>query len=139
MNDTPLDFQKSKKDPSLPEIVRKEFRVPVEDKGDVWVVINKQQYPVSDICFDGISITIESKLEFTVDQSLPNCELYIFNSIFKNLNGQIIHLTARKGNIWQYGINWIEMEENTAKEISNIVTSMKVKLLKDDNILIDFE
>ncbi len=139
MNNKSLDFQNANENSPLPGIVRKSFRVPVYDRGNVWVVINKQQYPVLDICCAGVSITIESNQVFRVDELIPECELKILEFSFTNLNAKIIHLTKHKGNVWQYGIHWEKLEEKSAKEISKIVTKMKEELLKDDQPLTDQE
>ncbi len=133
MDDKSLDFQNINDNSSLPGIVRKSFRVPIEDQGSVWVIIHNNKYPVQDICCDGVSITTKSSDVFKVDEFIPGCELVISNDSFKNLNARVIHLTARKGNIWQYGIHWEKIEEKSSKEISKIVTKMKEELLKQEH------
>lgn len=131
MNDQSIEFQKIKQDSALPENVRKTFRVPVEEKKNVWVVINDKRYPVQDICLDGIGIVLENDLSFIVGQGLLNCELNIFNVLIKKLNGQIVHLTSAKGKKLQCGIQWIDMEKGIADKIFKIVSKMKEQLLKD--------
>lgn len=133
MNDRSIEFQEIKDYTSLPEIVRKSFRVPVEDKEKVWVVIDKQRYPVLDICLDGIGIALEKNAAFTIEQAVLNCELNVFDTSIKALNGQIVHLTTSKGENWQCGIQWINMEKEASEKILKIVSKMKDQLLNDES------
>ena len=132
MSDQTIEFQKTKENIPLPEIVRKSFRIPIEDKENGWVVINGNRYPVLDICLDGIGIALENDSVFTIEQKLLNCELTIFNELIKNLNGQIVHLTSDQDKNLQCGIQWVDMDETAIDQISQIVSNMKQQLLKED-------
>jgi len=136
MNDQSIEFQKIKEDLTLPKIVRKSFRVPVESDENIWVVINKKQYDVLDICSDGISVTLKSDSLFTVGQSLLDCELNINNQLFTGLSGRIVRFTST-GRILQYAIQWTGMEEKVGKNIFELISNMKENLLKDDSILFE--
>lgn len=137
MNDQSIEFRKIKEDLTLPEIVRKSFRVPVKDSQNVRVAINNAQYPVLDICPDSIGIVLEDKSAFTIDQILKNCELNIFDLTIKDLNGRIVHFSLSPSKHWHCGIQWIDMKQKTADQISKIVAKMKEQLLRDDTILFD--
>ena len=139
MNDQSIEFQKIMGDKTLPEIVRKSFRIPVEDTEDVWVVIDKSRYPVLDICLDGIGIVLENNSVFTIEQALLNCELNIYGESIKDLNGKVVHFFSRRKKDWQCGIQWIDMEKRTADQISKIFFKMKEQLLKENNIPFDQE
>ena len=132
MSHQSIEFQKTKENIPLPEIVRKSFRIPIEDTENVWVVINGNRYPVLDICLDGIGIALEKESAFTIEQELLNCELTIFNVLIKNLNGQIVHLTSDEDKNLQCGVQWIDMEKAAIDQISEIVSKMKEQLLKED-------
>ena len=132
MSDQSIEFQKTKENIPLPEIVRKLFRIPIEDKENVWVVINGNRYSVLDICLNGIGIALEKESLFTVEQEFLNCELTIFDVLIQNLTGQIVHLTSDKDKNLQCGIHWINMENDTIDQISKIVSKMKEQLLKED-------
>ncbi|MCD4721498.1 MAG: hypothetical protein K8S13_16795 [Desulfobacula sp.] len=137
MSDQSIEFQKTKENISLSEIVRKSFRVPIEDKENVWVLINKKRYQVLDICLDGIGIALEKDSAFITEQALLNCELNIFNVLIKNLNGQIVHLTSDKDKKLQCGVQWIDLEKGAIDQISEIISKMKEQLLKDVGISFD--
>ncbi|NOX33476.1 MAG: PilZ domain-containing protein [Deltaproteobacteria bacterium] len=137
MTSQSIEFNKIKDDSTLPEIVRKSFRVPVEAKENVWAVINKKRYSAQDICPNGIGIILENNSAFAVEQTLLNCELNIFNLLIKNLNGKVVHLSPGSGEKWQCGIKWMDMEKGAADQISKIVFKMKEQLLQDNYILID--
>ena len=139
MNDESIDFQKIMENTTLPEIVRKSFRVPVEDTENAWVVINEIRYPVLDICLDGIGIVLEDNSVFTIEQTLINCELNIDGESIKDLNGKVVHFFSRRKNEWQCGIQWIAMEKRTADQISEIVSKKKEQLLNDGNGSFDQE
>ena len=132
MSHQSIEFQKTKENIPLPEIVRKSFRIPIEDTENIWVVINGDRYPVLDICLDGIGIALEKDSVFIIEQELLNCELTIFNVLIKNLNGQIVHLTSDKDKNLQCGVQWRDMEEAAIDQISEIVSKMKEQLLKEN-------
>jgi len=134
MNTQSIEFDNIEEDSSLPDVVRKSFRVPVEDSKKVWVVIHNRRYPVRDICLGGIGIILEDNTVFAIEQTLKNCELYIYNTSIKDLNGRVIHFSSNLEKELQCGIQWIDMKESTASQISKIVLKMKEQLLKDDGI-----
>jgi hypothetical protein len=139
MNTESFEFEILKDGSTLPEIVRKSFRIPVEDGRSAWVIINDRQYVVQDICIGGIGIVLKKDSVFCVDQVLNDCELNIFNISIKALNGRVIHFSSDhdKSNdkTWQCGIQWVDMRENDVNRISKILSTMKAQLLKDDNVL----
>jgi hypothetical protein len=137
MSDRSIEFQEIKEDTALPKIIRKSFRVPIEEHENVWVAINKQRYPVLDIGLDGVGISLEKDLMFTIEQAILNCELNIYDVSMKELSGQIVHLTACGDEKWQCGIRWINLEKKTADKIFGIVSKMKDQLLKDERISYD--
>ncbi len=131
MSHQTIEFQKTKENIPLSEIVRKSFRIPIEDKESGWVIINGDRYPVLDICLGGIGIALENDSVFIIEQELSNCELTIFNVVVKNLKGQIVHLTTDQDKNLQGGIQWIDMEAAAIDQISEIVSDMKQQLLKE--------
>ncbi len=134
MNDQSIDFQKIIEDVTSPEIVRKSFRVPINDadRENVWVVIDEKRYTVCNVSPGGISISLKDNSIFTIDQALLNCELNIFNQSVKDLNGKIIQFSSTRKKDWQCGIQWIDLKKETADQILKIVIKMKEQLLKDD-------
>ncbi len=137
MNKQSIEFGKSKEDAELPDVVRKSFRVPVEDVQKVWAMIRNKKHAVLDVCFDGVRIAIENKAAFTIDEALSDCELKLFNVSIEGLNGKVVHISSADKKEWQCGIHWIDMQEDKARQILEIVSKMKKQLLKDDVISFD--
>lgn len=129
MNSPSIEFDRIKEDSPLPKIVRKSFRVPVEDTKNIRVLINDTQYPIQDICLDGIGITVKDSLAFFVGQLLLNCELHYFDVSIKNLNGRIVHMSTDLGQDWKYGIQWTGLEKAASDQISAIAGKLKDRLL----------
>jgi hypothetical protein len=132
MNYPSIEFDRIKEDSPLPKIVRKSFRVPVEDRHNIWVLINDTRYPLQDICLDGIGIMVKDSLAFFVEQPLLSCELNCFDISIKNLNGRIVHVSAALGQDWIYGIQWTGLEKEASDRISTIVCKLKEQLLEND-------
>ncbi|MCM2286601.1 MAG: hypothetical protein NDI81_17590 [Desulfobacula sp.] len=137
MNSQSIEFDRVKKDSPLPKIVRKSFRIPVEDQINIWIKINHTPYPVQDIGIDGLSIAVKDSLTFFVDQNVSNCELHYFDAALQNLNGRIVHISAAVGQDWKYGIQWEGLEKAVSDRILSIVCEMKAQLLKKDQDPVD--
>jgi hypothetical protein len=132
MNSQSIEFDRVKADSPLPEIVRKSFRIPVEDQKNIWIMINAIPYPIQDICIDGLSIMVKDNLTFFVDQKVSNCELHYFDTALQNLNGRIVHISTALGQDWKYGVHWEGLEKGASDRILSIVCEMKAQLLKKD-------
>jgi hypothetical protein len=135
MNTESFEFEILKDGSTLPEIVRKSFRIPLEDGRSAWVIINNRQYVVQDICIGGIGIVLKNDSVFCVDQVLNDCELNIFNISIKALSGRVIHFSSDNDKVWQCGIQWVDMPADDVDRISKILSTMKAQLLKDTNVL----
>ncbi len=132
MNSQSIEFDRIKEDSPLPKIVRRSFRVPVEDEKNIWILINNTRYPIQDMCLGGVSITVKDNLMFFVDQALLNCELNYFDMTIKKLNARIVHVSAALGQGWKYGLMWTELEKNISDQISVIVYELKKQLLGNE-------
>jgi hypothetical protein len=132
MNSQSIEFDRVKADSPLSKIVRKSFRIPVDDQKNIWIMINNTPYPVQDIGIGGLSITVKDDLTFFVGQNVINCELHYFDLSFQNLNGRIVHISAALSQDWKYGIQWEGLEKAVSDRILSIVCEMKEQLLKKD-------
>lgn len=139
MKDQSSKLKKTEKGSTLPEAARKSFRVPVEDGREAMVIIDTEQYPVLDICIDGVGITIGGSSVFTIGQTIENCGLDVLDVSIKGLTGQVIHISLNLGRDWRCGIHWVNINEGTADQMSTVFSKMKEKLLKDDGISPDQE
>nr|NJM03009.1 hypothetical protein [Desulfobacula sp.] len=129
MNSQSIEFNRIKENLPLPETVRKSFRVPVEDRKNIRLMINDIPYPVQDIGLEGIGIAAGDSLAFVVDQALSNCELHYFDRSVKPLNGRIVHISVTPGLDWKYGIQWEGTGKEASEGILSIVREMKDQLL----------
>ncbi len=128
-----IELQDIKNDKLQQEIVRQTYRVHVDPKDDITVIINGNSYQVVDISLEGISIACTDNTAFRIEQAVDNCELKTPTSTIKNLTGQIVHFSCDSKKRWQNGIQWIKFEKATSQKISTLVTSMKEKLLKESS------
>lgn len=133
MNSQSIEFDRIKEDSSLPKIVRKSFRIPVEDEKNIWIKINGTRYPLQDICINGAGITVTDGFSFNVGQDIFNCELNCFDKNVKQLNGRIVHISTGFGQGWKYGIEWKGLDKKTADILHAIVGLLKEQLLKNDH------
>lgn len=137
MNDQPIEFDTQNANPDIPEIVRKSFRVPLENTQDVWVRINDRRYSVLDINFNGVRIAIEGQAGFNIEQAFTHCEFNLFDLSIKGLSGKVVHRSLNETKGWQCGILWTDLHMRDAERILEIVSTMKKQLLKDDEISLD--
>lgn len=137
MNSQSIEFDRIKEDSPLPKIVRKSFRVPVEDEKNIWAMINDARYSIHDICPGGIGITVEDNRSFFVDQDLLSCELHYFDIIVKDLNGRIVHVSVTLDHGWKYGIQWMGLDKTGSDQLSAIVNKLKAQVLENDQNSID--
>ena len=132
MNSRPETLDTVEIDFSVDTIVRKTFRVPLEISDNVWITIGNNRYPVRDISATGVGIKLESPLSFNVSQIIGNCELSMDGQVVKDLEGRVVHFSLNSDREWQYGIQWVRMNQSAADRISETVFKLKDKLLRDD-------
>ena len=132
MNSQPIAFDENGAD-SFEKIIRKSFRVPAGGSDNVWVKIRNTRYPVCDICNGGIGIALENPSTFAISQTILDCELQIVDLNVKKLNGRVVHLSLNSGKEWQCGIQWIDMDKNSARQMAETISELKDELLKDDH------
>lgn len=133
MDSQPNAVDEITKDPFLHKIVRKSFRIPLENNEVNWVQIGEKKYPIRDICLDGIGITLEEAADLSISDTLMDCELHVDGFIIKGLNGRVIHFSLNSGQDWQCGIQWIAIDKESAQKISNKVSDLKDELLKRED------
>ncbi|OGR11897.1 MAG: hypothetical protein A2277_07295 [Desulfobacterales bacterium RIFOXYA12_FULL_46_15] len=131
MNSQSIELDRIKEDLPLPKIVRKSFRVPVEDEKNIWVRINDTRYSLYDICLMGMGITVKDSLPFFMDQDLLNCEFHYFDITVKDLHGRIIHVSVTLDQGWKYGIQWTGLDKDSSDQLSAIVNKLKTQLMED--------
>lgn len=132
MNSKSNEFQKAKEDISSLETIRRAFRVPIEEMGNIFFVIKGTKYKVVDISQGGIGIWREDNSVFTMDEIIENCELHIFDHLFKNLKVRIIHFSPEIAKSKHCGILWIDIDRQSSDKLNEIILKMKDKLLKQD-------
>lgn len=134
MSSEPIEFENPDQQSEKSDIVRKSFRVPLEEAENVWFAFQGQRYSVVNISYDGVGILIDHSGIFKGGRTLEKCDLNIADQMVKNLKGSIVHVSCTDDKIWQCGIQWLELPDDKAKLISETVSSMKEQLLKNGTI-----
>lgn len=133
MNSQPINLEEVEKDPLLHKVVRQSFRIPITDSENFWVRIGETQYPIQDVCMDGIGITLEDPSNFTISQVFMDCEIGIKNEIISGLNGRVIHFSLNAGKDWQCGIQWINISKEAEQKLADVVSNLKKEFLTEDD------
>ncbi|MCP4020387.1 MAG: PilZ domain-containing protein [Desulfobacteraceae bacterium] len=128
-----IELKQVSEDTDIPKIVRKSFRIPVEERDKISVTIRGKSYPLSDISMSGVRIYPAEKTDFTVDKKIESCKLHIYDTTITGLTGEIVHFSLNSGEQWQYGIKWIDLDKGQKDQLSQNILSMKEKLLQDSN------
>jgi len=129
-----IEFDNAETDPNLPEIVRKNFRVPVENAQDVWVKIQDGRYDILDISPGGIRIPVEEQNRFVNGQVLPMCELHLFGLCLEHLTGRVIHVSPGDKHLWHCGIEWTGIDTDKTGRLVTVLSEMKNRLLEHGHI-----
>ncbi len=130
MSSQSIEFQKNNEDIDSSKIVRNSFRIPIESLENIFLVIDKIQYIVFDISPDGIGISPEDNTAFAINEIIENCELHIFDHVFENLKARVVHCSLGSEMTLQCGIQWIDLDRQSADLLNKIVLKMKDELLK---------
>lgn len=130
MNSKSIKFQKITEETNSLEMTRNIFRIPTEAMGKIFLVIRGSKYKVVDISQGGIGISLEDNSVFTINETVENCELHIFEHLLKNLKGRIIHVTSEETKPKHCGIQWADLDKQSLNQLSEITLKMKDKLLK---------
>ncbi len=128
MDDKPTVDSKGFMQDRQPDIIRKSFRVPVEN-GDIYLVIKGRRYQVVDISPEGIGILCDKKISFAVAETVDDCELVLPGETIRHLSAKSVHFTGSKSEQWKNGIHWISMDETDQKKIVDLVSRLKRELL----------
>jgi len=130
MNNKSIEFQKNNEDTNSPDITRNAFRIPTEEMENIFLVIRETKYKVVDISQGGVGILLEDSSAFTIDETVENCELHIFENLLKNLNVKIVHFRSRNEKALHCGIQWADIDKQSSDQLSEIISKMKDQLLK---------
>ena len=133
-NTESIEFQDIQKDSKQVDIVRKSYRIPIQEDDDINVVIAGQSYRVIDISISGVAIVRQDTNTLSVSQIYTNCELRYPEGIIKELTAKIIHFTSGTDKSWLNGLMWIDVTKNAQTKINALVKKRKNDLLKSDDI-----
>ncbi len=117
-------------------IVRKSFRVPVED-GRIQVVINGRSRPVRDICPEGISLACDAHTDFIAGQTIDQCRLILPKDSIEALTARIVHISNNDEKERVCGIQWVDLKDEDLARISVVVSDLKKKILADQHNIQD--
>ncbi|MEA1967167.1 MAG: PilZ domain-containing protein [Thermodesulfobacteriota bacterium] len=125
-----IEFQEVTDSLQLTDIVRTSFRIPVKEKTDIFVIIDKISYFLADVSAKGIGISIDSADSFSQGDILSKCELNILGKSMKGLKGEVVHLTPDIDGKWLYGIKWIDLSDDAEKILNSVFLDLKQELLE---------
>ncbi|HKL00021.1 MAG TPA: PilZ domain-containing protein [Desulfotignum sp.] len=129
MNQSSIEFV------SMPEEsgqqVRRFFRVPLDPDESISVHIASAAYPVSDISLGGVSILLEDNQKFQIGANLSDCKLQFRNAVLSDLTGRVRHCSPsiRDNDLWQFGIQWVHMNDSQKKALEQILIQLKKSAL----------
>ncbi len=129
MNDKTIEFQQIDGDLTSPEIVRKSFRIPVENSENVWVELDGKKYSVKDISTGGINVCFEDQSLFSIRQKFFNCKLNLSDVTIEKLKGVVVHISSDSDQRGQCGIQWINTGKESEEKIDKTVSRMKQEFL----------
>lgn len=133
-NTESIEFQDIQKDSKQVDIVRKSFRVPIQEDDDINVIIAGVSYRVIDISISGVGIVRQDMNTLSVSQVYTNCELHYPEGVIKELTAKIIHFTSSIDKAWLNGLTWIDVTKDAQKKINALVEKRKNDLLQSDDI-----
>jgi c-di-GMP-binding flagellar brake protein YcgR len=134
MNHSTIEFTPVPEDVDQP--VRHFFRVPVKEKESIFVLISSISYPVSDISQEGIGILVENNQAFHIGETLFPCQLHVKDTQLKDMTGKVFHCSVRDSGFWQFGIQWINLENSQKKELEHVLSGLKKRVLASPDAVV---
>ena len=129
-NTSSIEFQTIKDELQQSDAVRKAFRVPVESRDDIKVVLNDETYLVVDISISGVSIVSKENPTLVVSKTYQNCQLKTPDGTIDKLTGKIIHFTSGSADTLRNGIKWVELDPSASRDIESLVSKLKAQVLQ---------
>ena len=115
----------------LQEIKRKYFRMNVRGNADISMKINDVEYEVIDVGDHGIGIKFSNEDIFiSVGDELP-IEIVIKGAVQK-LHGRVVHISPTGPEEYLCGIDLINLDEKTKKEMINYLQSSRENAFKEE-------
>lgn len=119
--------------------VRQSFRIPVDSRENISVVIKKKSYRVTDLGPEGVRILLEDPLDFDAagliegsELTIKGCSLVFPDVIIKNLTAKIIHFSPVQDKGLGNGIHWVNLTEENQKKIAAQMSIIKKRVLRSD-------
>ena len=88
--------------------IRQTFRVPVEEKDNIKIVIDDIEFDVMDIATKGVGIRITKLDKFSIGEILKPIRVIINDKTFR-LEGEVVHITTETSDTSICGIKFINM------------------------------
>ncbi|OMH25579.1 hypothetical protein [Motiliproteus sp. MSK22-1] len=127
-----LEIEEIPSEPASAEVGRGLYRMPVREGMNFSVIINNIQYPLLDVSSRGVRISVEPETSIAAEDTVPDCRLILDKQVFSKLEGKIIHYSLDDDGEWICGINWINIDTSTEKEISEVLDNLRKELFKYD-------
>ncbi len=130
-DNTSNDFDGLQNDRQL-SIIRKSFRVPVEDNS-IQVEISGKTCSVINICPEGISMAGDAHSDYSVGQTIDHCRLIFPKDSIDGLTARIVHISSDDEKRRLCGIQWVDLKDEDLAWISAVVSDLKKKLLAEQH------
>lgn len=116
--------------------VRQSFRVPVDPKDNIKVMIKGEIYRVTNISPEGVGIFYDQNIESEAarlmegsEMLIEDCDLIFPDAVIKHLTAKIIRFSPTHENGWENGLQWINMADEDQIKIADQVSKIKKRLL----------
>lgn len=111
--------------------VRRSFRIPLDPDDAVYIVIGTISYPVSNISPGGVGFSVQDNQRFEAGEILSPCRLQFKNFELTDLKAQVVHcsFSAQGSDLWQFGIQWLDMKNSRKKELEEMLVRLKTHAL----------
>ncbi|MFH1156243.1 MAG: PilZ domain-containing protein [Pseudomonadota bacterium] len=109
----------------LETIVRRSFRIPVKQRGDIRVTIEDRIFPVKDVSSKGVSITLPDDTTLVQGQFLSGCILSMVKEIIPDLKATVMHCSPDLEDGWLVGIQWLNLDPEIEDRISGLIMALR--------------
>ncbi|MCP3874363.1 MAG: PilZ domain-containing protein [Desulfobacteraceae bacterium] len=132
-----MDGESKKRSNTTKTNLRKEFRFPVQDRDDCWVIIENKKYPLSDLSYSGIGISVQSEVAFQIGESfgdvLTDCTLNVMECIISGMNCKIAHISPATNDLMVCGLSWLNPRPEMQQLLVSAIQRLKAEDFNENN------
>ncbi len=91
------------------DVIRKSFRIPVRDKENYVIVINRTPFPLDDINEKGAGVVMVKDHSFVRGMTVDGCEVILGDDHFTDVACEIVHVSSKEDSPILFGVKWISI------------------------------